>query len=446
MWRKVVAYIKENKLLNDNDLYIVALSGGADSVALLLLLKELGYNIHAAHCNFHLRGQESDRDEQFCINLCERLGIELHRAHFDTQTYTRLNGVSIEMAARELRYHWFWQLCQDIEAVAVCVAHHRDDLVETVLINLVRGSGLRGLTGIQPRSVLKMVDDDNSGLLVLRPFLEVSRAEIEDYLFKKNQGYVTDSTNLETDMLRNKVRLKLLPLLCELNPAVAENIQRTAGNLTEAQRLLDAVVEPYMHKTILDISELVGYGSSEYIIYEWAKNYGFNGSQLKKVMSSSTGSVFTSRKGFDLLVDRGKLIVEPQQTSMESIVVPEEGTYMLPSNAFLDERFHHIVIKYSHTFYISKAPYVATVDADKVLFPLLVRRVENGDRMIPFGMKGQKLLSDLMTDCKLNLFEKRSQLVVVDARGIVIWVIGLRIDLRVAVSENTRKVLEISFN
>ena len=166
MWSKVDSYIRKHNLLNSNDLYLVALSGGADSVALLLLLHEHGYKVHAAHCNFHLRGDESDRDEQFCVDLCNRLGIELHRVHFDTQTYAELHKVSIEMAARELRYKWFSQLCQDLGAAGVCVAHHRDDSVETVLLNLVRGTGLRGLTGIQPKHHTK-----GQTLCVIRPLL-----------------------------------------------------------------------------------------------------------------------------------------------------------------------------------------------------------------------------------------------------------------------------------
>ena len=276
MWSKIDAYIKKYKLLNTNDLYLVALSGGADSVALLLLLKEHGFNVHAAHCNFHLRGVESDRDEAFCMELCQELGVELHRAHFDTHEYAELHKVSIEMAARELRYRWFEQLRQDVGAAGVCVAHHRDDSVETVLLNLVRGTGLRGLTGIQPRNGC-----------ILRPLLCVSRAEIEAFLSERRQKYVTDSTNLETDVLRNKVRLQVLPLLCELNPAVSENIQRTAENLGEAQEVLDAILTNYNSSNVLELSELDKYGSSEYVVFEWLKNYGFNGSQVSKTTVST---------------------------------------------------------------------------------------------------------------------------------------------------------------
>lgn len=438
MWSKIDAYIKKYKLLNTNNLYLVALSGGADSVALLLLLKEHGFNVHAAHCNFHLRGVESDRDEAFCVELCQQIGIELHRAHFDTREYAELHKVSIEMAARELRYRWFEQLRQDIGAAGICVAHHRDDSVETVLLNLVRGTGLRGLTGIQPRNGY-----------ILRPLLCVSRVEIEAFLTEKGQKYVTDSTNLEADVLRNKVRLQVLPLLRELNPAVSENIQRTSEHLGEAQAVLDAVLADYENSNTLEISELEKYGSSEYIIFEWLKNYGFNGNQVRQILDAGCGGIVSSAMGYDVLKDRSRLIVEKTEnypqgvrnvTSRPSkrIVVPEEGTYVLDENNTFRVR--------KCAVYVSKVPHIATLDAAKVRFPLTVRRVEEGDWMVPYGMKGRKLLSDLMTDLKMNVFEKRRQLVVVDAQGVIVWAVGLRTDYRVAVGNQTKTVLEISFD
>ena len=435
MWSKIDAYIKKYKLLNTNNLCLVALSGGADSVTLLLLLKEHGFNVHAAHCNFHLRGVESDRDEAFCVELCQELGVELHRAHFNTHEYAELHKVSIEMAARELRYRWFEQLRQDIGAAGICVAHHRDDSVETVLLNLVRGTGLRGLTGIQPRNGY-----------ILRPLLCVSRVEIEAFLTEKGQKYVTDSTNLEADVLRNKVRLQVLPLLRELNPAVSENIQRTAENLGEAQEVLDAVVGKYKDSNILELSELEKYGSSEYIIFEWLKNYGFNGSQVRQIINADSGGIVHSEQGFDVLKDRTRLIVEKTDVTFQSrrnvtsmpskrIVVPEEGTYILDENSKFRVR--------KCAVYVSKVPHIATLDAAKVRFPLTIRRVEEGDWMVPYGMKGRKLLSDLMTDLKMNVFEKRRQLLVVDAQGVIVWAVGLRTDQRAAVRESTVSVWEL---
>lgn len=424
MLSKVKDYIKKHNLLNSNDLYLVALSGGADSVALLLLLDEMGCQLHAVHCNFHLRGEESDRDERFCEQLCQQKNIPFHRIHFDTMTYAETHQVSVEMAARELRYRYFEQLREDIGAAGVCVAHHRDDTVETVILNLVRGTGLRGLTGIQPK---------NGN--ILRPLLGVSRAEIEEYLRKKGQEYVTDHTNLETDVLRNKVRLQVIPLLRQLNPAVSENIQRTAENLSDAQAVLDAVILPYQHVKELDLNQLTDTASREYITFEWLKNYGFNGAQVRQVLTAETGRVFSSPQGYDVLVDRGHLLVEPSLKPMKNLRIPEEGTYVLDDQTRISVKTEPV--------WISRDAAVATVDASRVRFPLTVRRVEEGDWMIPYGMEGRKLLSDLMTDRKMTVFEKRRQLVVVDGEGSMVWLVGIRTDNRCRVSSDTTEVLRL---
>jgi tRNA(Ile)-lysidine synthase len=423
MLSKVKDYIKQHNLLNSNDLYIVALSGGADSVALLLFLDEMGYQVHAAHCNFHLRGAESDRDEAFCESLCLQKNIPFHRIHFDTLTYAETHHVSVEMAARELRYGYFEQLRKDIGASGICVAHHRDDSVETVLMNLIRGTGLRGLTGIQPRNGV-----------VLRPLLCVSRQEIEHFLHERGQEYVTDSTNLVADVLRNKLRLQIIPLLQTLNPAAIDNILRSTEHLAEAQLVLDSISYKLKDVKQLYFSKLEEFGSREYALYEWAKQYGFNGPQVKDMLTAETGSVFSSSMGYDLLVDRDSYLVEPILKPYKEVRIPEEGTYILDEITKIKVR--------KCPAYVSKNPSVATLDAQKVAFPLTVRRVEEGDRMQPYGMRGTKLLSDLMTDCKLSLFDKRRQLVVVDAQGVVIWAVGLRVSQQVAVTDHTSEVLE----
>lgn len=425
MWSKVERYIKKNKLLKTNGLYIVALSGGADSVSLLLLLYEHGYNVHAAHCNFHLRADESDRDEAFCEDLCTRLDVPFHRAHFDTKAYAKLHQVSIEMAARELRYGWFEQLRKDIGADGICVAHHRGDSVETVLLNLIRGTGLRGLTGIDPRKGH-----------VLRPLLCVSRNEIMDYLKKKGQDYVTDSTNLKADVQRNKVRLQLLPLMKEINPGVVENISRTSDNLMGAKNVLDTITRISTNSNYLEFSKLDKLGSREYFVYEWAKKYGFNGKQISQIVDAETGSIFTSQLGYDLLVDRSRLIVEPIPKPMKEVVIPEEGTYVIDETAKISVK--------KEEAWISKNHDCATLDAEKIIFPLTVRRTKDGDWMIPYGMKGRKLLSDIMTDKKLTVFEKRRVLVVTDAEGNIVWLAGLRTDNRYSVTSSTKKVVAIS--
>ena len=432
MWSKVELYINKHKLLNPNELYIIALSGGADSVALLLLLKNAGFNVHAAHCNFRLRGAESDRDEAFCVELCQGLGVELHRAHFDTREYAELHKVSIEMAARELRYRWFEQLREDIGAAGICVAHHRDDSVENVILNMVRGTGVHGLVGIRPRNGY-----------ILRPLLCVSRDEIEGFLTSCGQKYITDSTNLEDEATRNKVRHHIIPELQQLNGKALENIRRMTERMAAVEELLDAykaqaIVRKENGIAIRKLDVL-----NDYLLYELLADYGFNSAQASQICDSmradSVGSVFSSAD-YDLLVDRECLLVEPHLEPMKPFVIPETGTYIL------DEK-HKIRVE-SGAFEVSKDPLVATLDASKVHFPLTVRRAEEGDWMVPFGMSGRKLLSDMMTDLKKSIFDKRKQIVVIDNQGVIIWVVGLRVSQNVAILSNDLlvPVLRLSFS
>jgi tRNA(Ile)-lysidine synthase len=432
MWSKVSRYIEKYKLLKTNELYIVALSGGADSVALLLLLKNAGFNVHAAHCNFYLRDAESERDEAFCEQLCADENIPFHRVHFDTRAYAELHKVSIEMAARELRYRWFEQLHEDIGAAGICVAHHRDDSVETVILNMARGTGVHGLTGIRPRNGH-----------ILRPLLCVSRAEIEDFLAKRGQKYVTDSTNLDDEATRNKVRHHIIPELQQLNDKAVENIQRMAERMVAVEALVEDYKAKSLHaeagRTVIRKCDVL----NDYLLYELLADYGFNSVQASQIYASmsadSVGSIFSSAD-YDLLVDRECLLIEPHHEPLKPLDIPETGTYIL------DEK-HKIRVE-SGDFPVSKDPFVATLDASKASFPLTVRRAEEGDWMVPFGMRGRKLLSDMMTDLKMSIFDKRKQIVVTDNKGVIIWAIGLRVSQKTAISsaDLTAPVLRLSFS
>ncbi len=224
---KVITFSDAHQLLEHQGKYLVALSGGADSVALLIAMHELGFNVEGIHCNFHLRGEESDRDENFCQSLCERLGIRLHIAHFATKEYAESHKISIEMAARFLRYDYFEKLRKDVGAADIAVAHHRDDSVETVILNLIRGTGIHGLTGIVPRR----------GHIV-RPLLAVGREEIEAFLASRQQPYITDSSNLTDDVMRNKIRHHIVPAMLEASPSATDAILLTRQWLTRWKRRL----------------------------------------------------------------------------------------------------------------------------------------------------------------------------------------------------------------
>ena len=438
MKKKVAEFIGKHELLSREGLHLVALSGGADSVALLLILKDLGYRIEAAHCNFHLRGEESNRDEEFVKKLCQKQDVPLHLIHFDTKEYANLHQVSIEMAARDLRYGYFRQLRQDMGAEKVCVGHHRDDVVETLLMNLMRGSGVHGLTGIRACN----------GEFV-RPLLDVSRQEIEDYLHSIGQDYVTDSSNLVDDVLRNKIRLNLLPLMKQINPNVAENIAKTVRFMQEAEKVVTAAV-------VQQKSELLGYEtktetesvsilklkqlpSPELFLYEWLSKKGFNTTQVEQLtehLDGVSGRTFETQD-YTLLIDRDQLVLAPRKTPMKSLRIPEEGRYRIDKNLCID-------VKTKENISISKSNDCITIDKGKVKFPLTVRLVQNGDMFIPFGMSGKKLVSDFLTDCKCSLIEKRSQLVITDKDNVILWLIGHRIDNRFRVTEQTTQVLQIA--
>ena len=439
MLNKVSDFIAKHELLDKNGLHVVALSGGADSVALLLVLLRLGYRVEAAHCNFQLRGDESNRDEDFVRQLCKDKGIAIHLIHFDTRTYAELHQVSIEIAARDLRYRYFEQLRQDIGADDICVAHHRDDAVETLLMNLLRGTGIHGLTGIRPRN----------GHIV-RPLLDVSRQKIEEFLDSIGQSYVTDSTNLVNDVLRNKLRLDVLPLLKTINPKAAESIYRTACRMAEAEKVFDAAMESakkrvcpqgpldFEHGGSLDIAALQQEPSPEYLLFEILSPLGFSPDSIEHVADSlngQTGRYFQSDT-HELVIDRGRILVQGLQSQPTTLRIPETGVYVYGDGKVRVERLDGAIV--------SRDAAMATLDASLVTFPLTLRPVREGDRFVPFGMTGSRLVSDYLTDLKVSLFDKRRQLVVTDAHDTIVWLVGRRTDNRFRISESTTSTLRIS--
>lgn len=431
---RIEDFISRNHLLEKDGKYLVALSGGADSVTLLWVLHELRYQIEACHCNFQLRGAESDRDEQFCVQLCEQLGIPLHRIHFDTRLYAEVHKESIELAARNLRYRYFAQLKEDVEADGICVAHHQDDTVETVLINLIRGAGIQGLTGISAKN------GD-----ILRPFLCVDRKEILAYLEEKGQDYVIDSTNLVDDVVRNKIRLNIIPMLKEINPAASKNIAQAAHHLEEANKMLSNIAicgEKSEDGTIrVAVLEIESAASAEYALYSSLSPYGFRGKAITEILASlhSTGKTWTSET-HQLVIDRDCILIREKQTeAFQGMKIPETGCYVLPRGEKIKLSIRERKIDFSP----SKEKFLITLDADAVTFPLHLRLAQNGDTFHPFGMKGKKLVSDYLTDRKKNLFEKQSQLVLEDAKGQIIWVVGERTSELCKIKEDTKKILYI---
>ena len=441
MIKKIAHFIASNNLLVKEKKYLIALSGGADSVCLLLVLDKLGYNIEAVHCNFNLRGDESSRDEQFCIELCEKRNIKIHLAHFDTNSYALLHKTSIEMAARNLRYSFFENLRHDIGADGVCVAHHQNDCAETLIMNLIRGTGIKGLAGIMPKR-------DS----IIRPLLCVSRDEIEDFLTKESQDYVTDSTNLADFCVRNSIRLNIIPMMEKINPSVVQNIVRTAMRMNEANKVFNESIEASSSKVsdlidgslYIDIRALKKEPSPEYTLFNILKKYRFNPEQIESIgynLDFPTGTRFLSDT-HQLVFDREKMIVTKIENNRISLKIPEHGKYII--NDVKSIRIEKVIV--NKEFNISKDNFTATLDSANVKFPLLLRNVENGDRFFPFGMKGSKLVSKYMTDKRFSLIDKQKQMVIEDASGNIIWLVGERTDERFKITNKTTYALVISIN
>lgn len=435
----VRTYIEKQQLLSGDGPVLVGLSGGADSVALLALLVQLDYPCVALHCNFHLRGDESVRDEQFAREMARTLDVPFYKIDFDTAAYGAEHHLSIEMAARELRYNWFEEMRLRLGAQAIAVAHHRDDSVETVLMNLVRGTGIRGLGGIRPKNGY-----------VVRPLLAVSRSEILDWLAEQQLSYVTDSTNLSDAYTRNFIRLRVLPLLEELNPSVKAAIARTADHLAETEAIYLHVVEKARRELLkedfrIPIARLMEYPSPATILYELLKPYGFTRQVADDVFRSLTGEsgkMFYS-PDYRLLKDREYLLLSPVKKE-------EEREYTFTVDDIVEEvwrgpvelSFFKSVI--TTDFCFRKDKHIAYFDYDKLSFPLTLRKWKEGDWFIPFGMKGRKKLSDYFSDHKFSRMDKEQTWLLCSGENIL-WIVGERSDNRFCIDKTTKSVLVVNF-
>lgn len=413
------------------DKVLVGLSGGADSVALLCALQSLGYEVGAAHCNFSLRGDESERDERFCRELCEQLGVPLFATRFSTQEYAAQHQISIEMAARKLRYAYFPKVMKDEGYTYVAVAHHRDDNAETILLNLVRGTGLQGIAGMAYRNEA-----------IIRPLLDVSKQDILDYLESLGQGYVTDSTNMVADVRRNIIRLRVMPILKELNPSITETLVRDAANFREVNDFVDAETAKLEWQELKDgtlVMEKDRIGS-HLILFGLIKHYGFTPSQTFDIwahLHSTTPAVYRSHD-YELLRDRDTLLLRPLKAEDPQ---PEihfaAGTTATLSDMALETTLY-AASDFKHP---EPSPLTAWVDADKAGESLVLRRAAKGDRFVPFGMKGSKLVSRYMTDHKFDLLQRQRQMVLTNGTDIL-WLVGERPDDRYRVIPGqTRRIL-----
>ena len=434
-------YVTRNSLFTHEDKILLTVSGGVDSMVLMSLCVNSGYNVGIAHCNFCLRGKESDEDEILVQETARRYGIECFNRHFDTTGEMARTGESMEMAARRLRYEWFHQLCEEQGYTVIAIAHHIDDSIETFFINMLRGTGLRGLTGIS-----------NQVGRIVRPLMFATRKEIMEYAQRKHIAYRVDSSNLTTKYLRNKIRLGLIPRIREINPRFPFIMHQNIARLTAAQHFIDGAIDN-IYKNIVEekagiytlhIDGIEHISSREFVIYEiLSSRFGFKGDTVdglcKTLANETSGKRFYSRN-YVAYLDRGNIMVAPIEDEDDCEVIVERG----------DMRSYcgNSVLYYEHTDIDNVNEYhlpsdVALLDEEKLQYPLRLRRWREGDSFIPFGMAGRKKVGDYLTDQKVPVVERKRQFVLVSGEDIV-WVVGRRTDERYRVGNNTENILKIT--
>jgi len=440
MIHHIKKYIHDNRLLSDSDKIIVGVSGGADSVVLLDMLHRFGYQCIVCHCNFHLRGEESVRDELFVEKLALTYSLPYTKIDFDTEQYASEHKISIEMAARELRYRYFEEMRIKHNANVIAVAHHRDDSTETMLLNLCRGAGIRGLTGIRPRNGK-----------VVRPLLCLSKKDILIYANKHNLLYVTDSTNEESIYTRNFIRLEIIPLFEKINPEFQSAVQRTGENLVGINAVYSQAIEAYKQKIIrhstdnnikISIPELQSSVSPQTLLFEILNPYGFNSSVIFDIyesLSGISGKEFFS-ESHRLIKDREFLILTENKNTIDN------DCFTIDKNIEYIEKpipLKFTVVANTPDFIIPKDKNTACFDIDKIKFPLLLRHWKQGDWFIPFGMAGKKKVSDYFSDKKYSLIDKENTWLLCSENNII-RIIGERSDNRFRINEKTANILVIT--
>ena len=437
MIQRFINYIKDNHLFNQTDTILVGVSGGIDSVVLLDLLDKAGYSVAIAHCNFRLRGKESDGDEKMVVELARKYDVPFYKTSFDTNEYAQENKISVEMAARELRYQWFESIRAIHHLDYIAVAHHRDDQLETFFLNLARGTGLSGLTGMRPIN----------GKIV-RPLLFASRQEIENYRHKNFLDYREDSSNQNLDYQRNKIRHTLLPVMETLNPNFRDGMIRTMGYLDDVSKICEKAISLAWEQVsirkgnefMISIAELKLLDPLSTYLFEFLKPYGFNSLVVSDIIASLdgiSGKQFISQT-HRIVHNRELLILAPLRHENRKHFYLEEGREELTSPVHLKVG----VIQRKDSFKIPDSPLVACIDYSKLQFPLVIRKWQQGDYFKPLGMNGFKKISDFFIDLKLSLPQKENIWMITNGEQVV-WIIGRRLDDRYKITSATQTILRM---
>ena len=421
-------------LMRPEGVVVVAVSGGADSVALLAALTAIGYNCVAAHCNFHLRGEESDRDMRSVQGLCAQLGVDLYLRDFDVESRCASTGESVEMACRALRYEWFGNLLDKMRAQCIAVAHHREDNVETFFLNLMRGSSITGLTGMRWRNEY-----------VVRPLLDFTRDDIERYLAARGVDYVIDSSNASNEYQRNKLRNVVLPTLSEQFPSGIDGILKSISFLNENRELYAQIIGEksalYITGNTLHLDELVrDEPQHRLLLFEMIRPLGFNMSQVDDILASAYKSGLTFQAGTTSLeLSHGKVNIAGRTAyTPDEVEVGLVRDILSPVHITISE---HPVSAFVPSREASVAYFDKAILEGNPKFTL--RRWRRGDRITPFGMRGTRLLSDIFSDAKLSAADKRN-VWLLTRNGVIIWVVGIRATDQYSVGPETKRYLTLS--
>lgn len=426
MIKKVEKFIEQEQLLKKEESVLVAISGGRDSVLLLILLKQLGYKVSAAHCNFGLRADESDGDADFVEALCKDLVIPFFSKEFGIQELVNKTGDSTQMVARKERYAWFAQLCSHHNIQKIATAHHLDDALETILINLTRGTGLKGLRGIEAQR-------DN----IIRPLLCLTRAEINDYVFNQKIGFREDSSNASKKYFRNKIRHEVIPVLRELNPAIFQSVAKTQSRLKRVENYWQNGYDNWLLKikkeAIFFIADADLKNENQSFVAQLLQEQGFSADDIELVLTTPNfekGKFFEGQFNWRLVKTNGgfELAHQAETTFPKTPITASElpisvKTTKVPTPKDLNLKPHQIYI-----------------DADEIEGQLYLKKWEQGDWFIPFGMKGKQKLSDYFVNNKMSLNDKAGTWLLCDENRII-WIIGHRMDNRFRITTTTKNVL-----